>query len=892
MVSHPSGTVTFLFTDVEGSTQLWAEDEPAMSASLRVHDSELRSAIEELGGYVFTTAGDSFAAAFARASDAVDAATEAQRRLAAVEWPGPVLRIRMGLHLGEAEERDGDYFGSVVSTAARVEAAGHGGQILVTEPVRITAGIDGRELGTYRLRDVAEPMALFQVGDGDFPPLRADDPWKSNLPARPTRLLGRETDVVKVRRLLATERLVTLTAVGGSGKTRLALAVGEVELAHRSGGVWFVDLTAVASDPEVPEAVAGALGLTLRVGDQTAQIIEYLADQAALVILDNCEHVIDAVADLAEQFLATPGRSALLATSREMLDVEGERLYGVGSLPTEGAMSPGVMLFCDRATAVDPEFTIDDSNEAALSALCARLDGMPLAIELAAIQVSVMTPAELLAGLDDRFQLLSGGRRRARQRTLEATLDWSYDLLEPDLRRVFRSLGVFVDGFDLDAAGAVTGSSRVQITAAVQSLVAKSLLIRLDRGETSRFGMLETVKAYAEDRLIDAGEAAEVRRLHFDHFHDAAAVTGLVPLGETRVGYRLRHDMSNLTAAFETAVAADDWARATALLNGAFPAYELFGRVNEGLGLLVRAVEHWTPIDQEPADHLLAQSLSALVTVDDFAQAQQHAIRISDSSVPYLRAIGLVFHGWAVSYSQPGRSKELVARAQEELDEARRVVPSRNTEIAAIYLLLLRAGHLCVDREYEAALRDGREATKIHRRLDYWAAAGMLPGGMEAMCLALLGQPEKALAIDSVEEEEILAALHVAGGDFNRVFAIVESGDLDEGTRRVRKIAVRGLTRRYAYEANDCVVLLAALAFAEGEFEIATELVLQAGTGSGWSVIVADHVAGRLEVLDERKRRIVESIRSRDTAHNTEQAAAALRTELDRRGWQEPVVAS
>ena len=315
MVTHPSGTVTFLFTDVEGSTRLWAEDEAAMSASLRVHDNELRSAIEAGGGYVFTTAGDSFAAAFARASDAVEASVEAQRRLAAVEWPGPVLRIRMGLHLGEAEERDGDYFGSVVSTAARVEAAGHGGQILITDPVRITAGVDGRELGMHRLRDVAEPMLLFQVGDGDFPPLRADDPWKSNLPVRPTRLLGREDDVAKVRRLLATERLVTLTAVGGSGKTRLALAVGEAELAHWPGGVWFVDLTAVASDPEVPEAVAGALGLTLRVGDQTAQIIEYLAAQAGLVILDNCEHVIDAVADLADEFLATPGRSALLATS-------------------------------------------------------------------------------------------------------------------------------------------------------------------------------------------------------------------------------------------------------------------------------------------------------------------------------------------------------------------------------------------------------------------------------------------------------------------------------------------------------------------------------------------------------------------------------------------------
>jgi len=253
-----------LFTDVEGSTRLWAADEEAMSQSLRLHDSVLRGAIETADGHVFTTAGDSFAAAFSRASDAVRAATDAQAALGRAEWPGPVLHVRMGIHMGEAEERNGDYFGTVVNTAARVEAAGHGDQILVTDQVRSMAGVEGQDLGFHRLRDVDEPLALFQVGPGDFPPLRVIEPSLSNLPERPTRLIGREDDVSKVRRLLGGSRLVTLNAVGGSGKTRLALAVGESELPHRPGGVWFTpvrlapDSPGGRSDRWVPRRPVGA----------------------------------------------------------------------------------------------------------------------------------------------------------------------------------------------------------------------------------------------------------------------------------------------------------------------------------------------------------------------------------------------------------------------------------------------------------------------------------------------------------------------------------------------------------------------------------------------------------------------------------------------------------
>ncbi len=883
----PTGTVTFLFTDVEGSTRLWADDEAAMSASLLVHDSILRAAIESAGGFVFTTAGDSFAAAFSRPSDALLAATAAQAALANVEWPGPTLRVRMGLHMGEAEERAGDYFGSVVNTAARVEAAGHGGQILITEVVRATTGVAAVDLGVHRLRDVAQPMQLYQIGDASHPPLRTDTRRVSNLPVRPTRLIGRHDDVSAIRALLAADRLVTLTAVGGSGKTRLAQAVGDAELAQRPDGVWFVDLTAIASGRELPEAISGALGLSLRVGDAVGQVIEYLAEKAALVILDNCEHVIDDVADFAERFLGVVGRASLLATSREMLDIDGERVYSVSTLASDGADSAGVMLFLDRARAIDPGFTIDESNIAAVSALCTRLDGIPLAIELAAIQVSVMTPAELLSGLDDRFQLLSGGRRRRRQGTLEATLDWSYNLLDPPTRRVFRTLGVFADGFDLAAAASVTGLSRSAATAAVQSLVAKSLVVRVDRGGVSRFGMLETVKAYAEERLVESAETTEAHRAHFEHFATVATAHGRTVSCEIRLCFALRHDLSNLTAAFEWAAANDDWLRAADLLNGALDAYQLFGRPLEGLALVSRAAEQLESSDPELTDYLLAQSLYALGAADDFARAQRHAIRLAESPVPSVRVLACAFHGWALSYSGPARAAELLGQAQLELDAARSKIPGRNTELAAVTLTALRAGNRCVDFDYSGALADLEDAMAIEEGLGFRSLPGSVVGAVTAaaMCLVLLGRPRDALALLGRQDQEFVQAVQLTNGEQIRVFALLELGEMENARERVRRLAVQGLARRHAYEANDCVVMLAGLALAEGDATTAAELVLAAGTGSGWSVIVADNLAMRLEVTEQRQRRIVESIRSHDTSRNTQLAAHALRNELERRGW-------
>ena len=323
----------------------------------------------------------------------------------------------------------------------------------------------------------------------------------SNLPVRRSRLFGREADIAGVCDLLGSDRLVTITAPGGSGKTRLAIAVGEAELSRRAGGVWLVDLTAVTSGAEVPGAIAKALGLTLAGGDPAGEVVVFLTDLASLLILDNCEHVVDACAELAERLLEADGASVLLATSREALDVDGERIVLLGTLPSDTLDSPGVQLFVDRATAVDARFAVTEATSESVIGLCTRLDGLPLAIELAAARVTVMTAAELLAALDDRFEVLSGGRRRRRQRTLKATLDWSYDLLDSDEQRMFRFCGVFVDGFDIDSAAAIAEVPPITASRLIGALVAKSLVVRLDREVRSRFGLLETVRAYARVRF-------------------------------------------------------------------------------------------------------------------------------------------------------------------------------------------------------------------------------------------------------------------------------------------------------------------------------------------------------------------------------------------------------
>ena len=887
MVGRPSGTVTFLFSDVEGSTRLWAADAAAMSSSLLVHDSILREAIEAEGGYVFTTAGDSFASAFSKASDAVSAAARIQGGLADAAWPGPALRVRIGVHLGEAEERGGDYFGPVVNTTARVEAAGHGGQTLITDTVRVAARAEATDLGVHRLRDVDEPVRLFQIGDGVFPALRVvENAPETNLPSRPNRLIGRAAEVAEARSLLTSHRLVTLSAVGGSGKTRLAIAVGEEELHHRSGGVWFVDLTSVMNPDEIAAAVAGATGLRLTSGDATAQVVSFFVDKAALVILDNCEHVIDGCADFVEALLASPGATAMLATSREALGVDGERVMGLGSLTTFdddgtiGAVPPAVELFVERAIAIDPGFTMSDDDAPIVAELCARLDGMPLAIELAAARVTVMSPAELLSGLDDRFNLLSGGRRRQRQRTLEATLDWSYDLLDAEQQRVFRSLGVFVGGFDLDAVAAVAALSRPRALDAVEDLVAKSLVVRVRGGDTSRFTLLETLKAYAEDRLVQADEAAFTRDRHAAHFHRLTTGAGRVIAADVCVGERLRADRSNITAAFDWMASSQRWTDAGELLLGGLGAYENYGHSTEALSLFDRCEQSLDDIDVELADFLRASITNTLIVLAEFARVDQVARLLQDSVLPACRVIG----SGCLAFVSAFRSPEVVAghleRGHRDLALAHAEQPGLNSNLAQSMLASMEALLLIYAGDYHEALALADQIPQDADQFGYRTVDDGLRIYIIAGLHLLVGDPATAL-----EQLESLAGYpfpyEVEGF---RALAYLALGDLDTARTEIRLHAAEAMVGRLSMQANDTALLLAALADAEGDHEKAAELIVEMGSGrSPITIKYGEELAQQLGVGDAYARQFV-GTRTGDYL-GVDRAMAAVRDEAARRGW-------
>jgi hypothetical protein len=423
--------VTFLFTDIEGSTRLWEAAPDAMRSALARHDEIVRSAIEARGGYVFSTGGDGFAAAFARAGDALAAAAEAQSGLAREPWPeaAPVL-VRMGLHTGEVEERDGDYFGLAVNRAARLMAVAHGGQIVCSQATAVVAGqaVTLRNLGEHRLRDLNAAEPVFQVSDGVFPPLRSVDLVPTNLPTLRTELIGRRDDIATLSALVERDQLVTLTGTGGVGKTRLALGVAAALAPEFADGCWLVELAPVADGAEVLKTVASAIGAT--VTDLDA-LTAYLSDRRMLLVLDNCEHVLADAADLVDAVLGAAPELHVLTTSREPLGLDGEAVRRVQSLgvpaadaPREdAARAPAVRLFTERAGSVSDTFTIDSTNLGAVVEICHHLDGIPLAIELAAALVRAMPPAEIASRLGERFRLLAGGSRRAqeRHRTLLAT---------------------------------------------------------------------------------------------------------------------------------------------------------------------------------------------------------------------------------------------------------------------------------------------------------------------------------------------------------------------------------------------------------------------------------------------------------------------------------------
>ncbi len=537
---RPSGTVAFAFTDIDGSTTRWERDRPAMQDALRRHDAVLAAAIAAHGGYVFKTIGDAFCAAFARSSDAVAAMLAAQLALAAEDFSAVEgLRVRAAIHTGSADERDGDYFGPAVNRVARLLSIGHGGQVLVSATAadllhgELPPLVSLRDLGQHRLKDLARPEQVYQlVAPGlpeAFPALVSIDALPNNLPRQLTSFVGRDAVLAEVAALIEKSPLVTLVGPGGAGKTRCAIQVGAELLDGSSDGVWIAELARISDPALVASVVAQALNVQ-EAPNRTVldALLSYLRRKRLLLILDNCEHVIDEARAVASAILRTCPDVRILVTSREGLRIAGEEVYRMPSLavPSASAVTServahygAVALFTDRALSVEKRFALDDENARFVAEICRRLDGIPLAIELAAARVKILSPQELAQMLDERFRVLTGGDRSAlpRQQTMRALIDWSYDLLSQEERTLFRRLAIFAGGFTLETVTTVCSDDTVDAIAVLDlltSLVDKSLVQADHAGDSTRYRFLESTRQYAREKLEESGEYALLARRH------------------------------------------------------------------------------------------------------------------------------------------------------------------------------------------------------------------------------------------------------------------------------------------------------------------------------------------------------------------------------------------
>ncbi len=631
----PTGTVTLLLADVEGSTRLWETQPDQMTAAVARLDRTLGDLLAAHGGVrpVEQGEGDSFVVAFARASEAAACALELQRA------PLAPIRLRIGVHTGEVQLRDeGNYVGPTINRTARLRDLAHGGQTVLSGTTEdlvvdaLPAGAWLTDLGRHELRGVARPERVMQLCHpdirNDFPPLRTSKAVATeNLPVQLTSFVGRGAELDALRQTLAADRLVTLTGAGGVGKTRLAIQVAGQIVGDFDDGVWYVDLAPIADPSLVPVAMAGALGLLDQPGQSTTEaLIRFVAGRRMLVVLDNCEHLLDAVAELTTALLSACPGLTLSATSREPIGVDGEVTWRVPPLSVD---DEAVELFADRARRARSDFDMTDGDVQAVREICRRLDGMPLAIELAAARLRALSLDEIVDSLHDRFRLLIGGRRTAvrRQQTLRASVDWSHALLTEPERVLFRRLAPFLGGFDLAAGRAVAGDGEVerfQVLDQLTLLVDKSLVIAENSCGRTRYRLLETVRQYALEKLGESGEADAMRARHRDHYTAMAALLDApAATGHQQRVQQTEAEIDNLRAAFAWSRESGDMELALRLASSLQPLWLTRGRLLEGLGWIDAALSDLDAVDREVTPAILARTLADAALLDGWVGVPQ-----------------------------------------------------------------------------------------------------------------------------------------------------------------------------------------------------------------------------------------------------------------------------
>jgi predicted ATPase/class 3 adenylate cyclase len=773
MTELPGGTVTFLFTDIEGSTRLLDRLGDRYPQVLETHQRLLREAFGARGGVEVTTEGDSFFVVFPAASQAVAAAVEGQRALESQEWPNAErVRVRMGLHTGEAIFGGDNYVGVDLHRAARIAAAANGGQIVVSEPTwalvepAAPEGVTFRDLGEHRLKDLPRPEHLHQVvAEGlqaEFPALRSMDVRPNNLPPQLTSFVGRRKQLEDVKEALAGTRLLTLTGPGGTGKTRLALqAAGEL-LSTLDDGAFFVPLAAI-NDPElVMPTVAMSLGLK-EMADRppVENVIEHLRDKDLLLVLDNFEQVVDGASEVGQLLTATE-RLRVLTTSREPLGLHGEREYPVPPLglpdprhlPGLDTLSQyeAVALFIERATAVKPDFVVTNDNAPAVAEICARLDGLPLAIELAAARVKILTPPAMLTRLEHRLQFLARGSRDVptRQQTLRDAIAWSYDLLDGDERTLFARLSVFVGGFSLEAAEAVCnppGELGLDTLDGVASLTNKSLLRQMDAGPgETRFFMLETIREYAEERRAEEPDADEVSRRHARFFLDLAERAEPELTGPDQIrwlnGLETEHD--NLRAAITWAAEHGELDLALRMGGSLWRFWQFRGHLREA-GERLEELLARPGGDPEARARALAGAGGVAYWMGDFVAARQRYEECLDIRLEMGEKPGIAEAKYDLSFAH-GIAPEPIRdldRAMELLEEALALFEELGDREGVAKSTWGLASLAYEIESWERVAELGTTSVRMFRQLDNrfglaWALH------LQGLALAVLGRPEEA----------------------------------------------------------------------------------------------------------------------------------------------------
>jgi predicted ATPase/class 3 adenylate cyclase len=775
----PAGTVTFLFTDVEGSTKLLHElGAEGYAAALAEHRRILRSAFAAHGGVEVDTQGDAFFVAFPSAPGAVEAVSEALKALEA----GPI-RVRMGVHTGTPLVTDEGYVGPDVNRAARIAAAGHGGQVLVSaSTVALLDDAPLRDLGEHRFKDLAAPERVYQLGDANFPPLKSL--YRTNLPVPATPFLGREREVAEVAEVLKSDgvRLLTLTGPGGTGKTRLALqAAAEAADSFPDGMMW-VALAPLREPSLILPAVAQALEVNEEPGKPLRETLATaLAGKRSLLLLDNAEHLLPGAAEGLAQ-LGFSGGPVLLVTSRERLQLQGERVYPVATLEERDAMA----LFVARARALDPAFEGDGS----IGELCARLDNLPLALELAAARTVVFSPEQLLARLSQRLDLLKGGRDAdPRQQTLRATIEWSYDLLDAEEQRLFRALSVFAGGCIYEAAEEVCGAEPDTL----QSLLDKSLLRRRDSEFGPRYWMLETVREFAAQQLERADEAEDVRRRHaIRHARIAVELFPEVRQYSTHATAILEHELSNMRAALDFALRREDAALAGDLLYGLWFYWLTRGSGSEAREWATRYLgsgrERLSPLERFPGDIASGEIFRFTGDPDTAISLKREIIELGRAHPeahvhdwPLRRAAAAALSDLAYVEADAGRFHDARACAEEALAIRRDIGIGHGIAhaLSALAYVAYSERDFVRARELFAESLAGWEAAGSH---------GEAVGARLALaeCALLLGKPDDAAAL----VRDAIPVLPELGDRTSDVFALRVAGMLAEAQGEAERCAM------------------------------------------------------------------------------------------------------